>query len=55
MFELEREMRAFVGAIGEGSPVHADARDGIWSIALCEAAHESIRSCEPVSMKGFQV
>lgn len=55
LFELEREMRAFVGAIGEGSPVHADARDGIWSIALCEAAHESIRSGEPVSMKGFQV
>ncbi|MDA0348997.1 MAG: Gfo/Idh/MocA family oxidoreductase [Verrucomicrobia bacterium] len=54
LYELEREMEAFVRAIhGEGSVI-ADGNDGVWSIALCEAAHRSIETGEVVSMKGFK-
>lgn len=54
LYELEEEMRAMVAAVrGEGTVV-ADGVDGIWSIALCEAAHRSIETGEVVSMKGFQ-
>ena len=54
LYELEREMEALVRAIrGEGSVI-ADGIDGVWSIALCEAAHRSIETGEVVSMKGFK-
>ena len=54
LYELEREMEALVRAIrGEGAVI-ADGIDGVWSIALCEAAHRSIETGEVVSMKGFK-
>ena len=53
--ELELEIEALVRAIrGEGLVV-ADGNDGVWSIALCEAAHRSIETGEVVSMKGFKL
>jgi myo-inositol 2-dehydrogenase/D-chiro-inositol 1-dehydrogenase len=55
LYELEREIEALVRAIrGEGLVV-ADGNDGVWSIALCEAAHRSIETGEVVSMKGFKI
>lgn len=54
LYELEREMEAMVAAIRGTGAVVADGVDGVWSIALCEAAHRSIESGEPVSMKGFR-
>jgi len=54
VYELEREMESMVRAVLDGSPAVADGRDGVWSIALCEAAHESIESGKVVSMRGGQ-
>lgn len=52
-YEIEREVAAFVGAIREGTPPGADANDGIWSIALCEAAHRSLATGQAVKLKEF--
>ncbi len=54
LYELEQEMQAMVAAIRGTGRVVADGIDGVWSIALCEAAHRSIDTGEPVSMKGFR-
>lgn len=54
LHELEQEMAQMVAAIRGTGKVVADGVDGVWSIALCEAAHRSIASGEVVSMKGFR-
>jgi len=54
IYELEREMESMVRAVRDGEAVVADGADGVWSIALCEAAHRSIESGQVMSMEGFQ-
>ena len=50
VFELEDEMAMMVRAVRDGAPVAASAADGRWSVALCQAAVDSLASgrSEPV-------
>jgi myo-inositol 2-dehydrogenase/D-chiro-inositol 1-dehydrogenase len=44
VYELEDEIGSMVRAMRDGGPLAATGRDGIWSVALCQAAQESIAS-----------
>ena len=44
VFELREEVAMMVRAVREGSPPAATGRDGRWSVAMCLAAEESVRT-----------
>jgi myo-inositol 2-dehydrogenase/D-chiro-inositol 1-dehydrogenase len=48
VFELREEIAMMVRAVREGTPPAASGRDGRWSVAMCLAAEESVRSGRPV-------
>jgi myo-inositol 2-dehydrogenase/D-chiro-inositol 1-dehydrogenase len=50
VFELEAQFARFVQAIRGGIAPAATAEDGRWSVALCLAAQQSIRSGVPVRL-----
>jgi myo-inositol 2-dehydrogenase/D-chiro-inositol 1-dehydrogenase len=50
LFELEDQIATMVAAIGRGEPLHCTGQDGRWSVAMCLAAEESIRSGQPVKL-----
>lgn len=54
----EQELATEIGAVvraarGEATPA-ASGLDGVWSVALCHAAQESVKRGVPVSVDGFQ-
>ena len=53
IFELREEIDLFVQAVREGTAVPADGRDGLWSVGLCLAAEESLRTGAPVDIREF--
>lgn len=54
VFELEEEIAMVVRAVRDGAPLAATGVDGVWSIALCQAAEESIARAAEVSLEGFR-
>jgi myo-inositol 2-dehydrogenase/D-chiro-inositol 1-dehydrogenase len=53
VFELEREIAMVTRAVGEGGPLTASGEDGLWSVALCQAAHRSVELGTPVAVQDF--
>jgi myo-inositol 2-dehydrogenase/D-chiro-inositol 1-dehydrogenase len=51
VYELVEEIRMMVHAVRDGTPIASDAVDGWWSVALCQAAQESLATGLPVVMK----
>ena len=52
--DLGDEIAMAVAAVGGERAPAADAEDGYWSVALCEAAQQSIeRRCE-IDLKAFR-
>jgi myo-inositol 2-dehydrogenase/D-chiro-inositol 1-dehydrogenase len=47
LFELEDQIARMVAAVRHQVPLHCTAQDGRWSVAMCLAAEESIRSGNP--------
>ena len=52
VYELVDEIAAVVRAISEGTPVPCSGEDGLWSVAMCVKASESIPSGAPVQLPG---
>ena len=50
VYELVHEVAAVVRAIREGTPVPCTGEDGLWSVAMCLKAAESIESGQPVRL-----
>jgi myo-inositol 2-dehydrogenase/D-chiro-inositol 1-dehydrogenase len=50
VYELVDEIAAVVRAIREGTPVPCTGEDGLWSVAMCLKAAESLESGQPVSL-----
>jgi myo-inositol 2-dehydrogenase/D-chiro-inositol 1-dehydrogenase len=48
VFELEDQIALMVRAVRDGGPLSATGVDGRWSVAMCLAAEESVRSSRPV-------
>ena len=54
VFELQDEIAAVVRAVRDGEPLPATGEDGLWSVALCQAAQESIRRDAVVLLAGLK-
>src|SRR5262249_20956438 len=53
VFELEREIAALTRTLREGGAPTASGADGLWSVALCQAAHRSVEQGVPVAVSDF--
>ena len=49
LFELEDQIVMMAAAIRDGKPVACSAEDGRWSVAMCLAAQESVKSGKPIT------
>jgi myo-inositol 2-dehydrogenase/D-chiro-inositol 1-dehydrogenase len=52
VYELVDEVAAVVRAVRDGTPVPCTGEDGLWSVAMCLKAAESIESGQPVRLPG---
>lgn len=50
LFELEDQIRRMVDAISNDVPLHCTGDDGRWSVKMCLAAEESVRSGVPIDI-----
>jgi myo-inositol 2-dehydrogenase/D-chiro-inositol 1-dehydrogenase len=50
VYELVDEIAAVVRAVRDGTPVPCTGEDGLWSVAMCLKAAESIESGQPVRL-----
>jgi len=50
VYELRDEVAMMAEAVRTGSPPAATGRDGRWSVAMCLAAEESVRTGRPVEL-----
>jgi len=50
LFELEDEMAAMVRAIREGTELWCTGEDGMWSVAMCLAAQQSVDTGKPAAI-----
>lgn len=53
LFELEDQIARMVDAVRHGTPLHCRAEDGRWSVAMCLAAEDSVKSGQVVDMKPY--
>jgi myo-inositol 2-dehydrogenase/D-chiro-inositol 1-dehydrogenase len=53
VFELEQEIAMMARAVREGTPLAASGEDGLWSVALCEAAEQSVEQGVPIAVRTF--
>lgn len=53
VFELVQEIAAVTRAVREGTPPAATGEDGLWSVALCQAARQSVKQSVPVAVRAF--
>ena len=53
LFELEDQIERMVDAVRSGTELHCNAEDGRWSVAMCLAAEESVRSGQRVQMQDY--
>jgi myo-inositol 2-dehydrogenase / D-chiro-inositol 1-dehydrogenase len=54
VFELRQEVAMMVDCVRHGKAPIASAHDGLWSVALCLAAEESVRSTVPVEISNHK-
>ena len=54
LFELEDQIARMVDAIRRGVPLHCTADDGRWSVAMCLAAEDSVKSGTAVNLSEYQ-
>ena len=52
VYELVDQVEAVVRAVREGTPVPCAGEDGLWSVAMCLKAAESLKSGQPVQLPG---
>jgi myo-inositol 2-dehydrogenase/D-chiro-inositol 1-dehydrogenase len=52
VYELVDEVAAVVRAVRDGTPVPCTGEDGLWSVAMCLKAAESIEAGKPVPLPG---
>ena len=52
VYELVDEVAAVVRAVRDGTPVPCTGEDGLWSVAMCLKAAESLESGQPVPIVG---
>jgi myo-inositol 2-dehydrogenase/D-chiro-inositol 1-dehydrogenase len=52
VYELVDEVASVVRAVNEGTPVPCSGEDGLWSVAMCLKAAESLDSGQPVQLPG---
>jgi myo-inositol 2-dehydrogenase/D-chiro-inositol 1-dehydrogenase len=52
VYELVDQLEAVVRAVREGTPVPSSGEDGLWSVAMCLKAAESLESGQPVQLPG---
>jgi myo-inositol 2-dehydrogenase/D-chiro-inositol 1-dehydrogenase len=52
VYELVDELAAVVRAVQDGAPVPCTGEDGLWSVAMCLKAAESLESGQPVRLPG---
>ena len=50
VYELVDEVAAVISAVRHGTPVPCTGEDGLWSVAMCLKAAESLESGEPVRL-----
>lgn len=53
VFELEQEIMQFTQAVRDNACFLASGEDGLWSVALCEAARTSVERGRAVSVRDF--
>ena len=53
VFELRQEVAMMVDSVRSGNPPIASGDDGLWSVALCLAAEESIRQVNQVDVTAW--
>jgi myo-inositol 2-dehydrogenase/D-chiro-inositol 1-dehydrogenase len=53
LFELEDQVQRVVDALRSDTPLHCDAQDGRWSVAMCLAAQQSVQRGAPVDLREF--
>ena len=51
VYELEDQIAMLVSAVRDGQPLRATGEDGMWSVAICLAAQQSVDSGMPIEMK----
>ena len=51
VFELREQIARIVQAVREGQPPSVQGDDGLWSVAMCLAAQQSVRSGHAISMR----
>jgi myo-inositol 2-dehydrogenase / D-chiro-inositol 1-dehydrogenase len=52
VYELVDEVAAVLRAVRDGTPVPCTGEDGLWSVAMCLKAAESLESGVPVRLSG---
>ncbi len=52
VYELVEEVAAVARAVRDGAPVPCTGEDGLWSVAMCLKAAESLESGRPVQLSG---
>ena len=50
IFELEDQVAMLLEAIHHGKPLATTAEDGMWSVAMCLAAQQSVDTGQPIAM-----
>ncbi len=54
LFELEDQIARMVAALRSGVPLHCTGDDGRWSVAMCLAAEDSVKSGQVVSLNDYR-
>ena len=54
LFELEDQIARMVDAFRNGVPLHCTAEDGRWSVAMCLAAEDSVKSAQVVNLSEYR-
>ena len=54
LFELEDQIARMVDALRRDVPLHCTAEDGRWSVAMCLAAEQSVRTGQVISLAEYK-
>jgi myo-inositol 2-dehydrogenase/D-chiro-inositol 1-dehydrogenase len=54
LFELEDQIARMVDAVRNGVPLHCTGDDGRWSVAMCLAAEDSVKSGQVVDLSEYR-
>ena len=54
LFELEDQIARMVDALRSDVPLHCTGDDGRWSVAMCLAAEDSVKSGQVVKLSEYR-